>query len=84
MIKVSVFYPNTTGSRFDMPYYLNKHIPMVQQEAGCRPKRSVRRTWAWWRTARIATDVPGDGPPPLRLGRSIPTILGTTRRGDRR
>jgi len=32
MIKVSVFYPNTTGSTFDMPYYLNKHIPMVQQK----------------------------------------------------
>ena len=32
MIKVSVFYPNTTGSTFDMPYYLNNHIPMVQQK----------------------------------------------------
>jgi uncharacterized protein (TIGR02118 family) len=32
MIKVSVFYPNDAGSNFDMPYYLNKHIPMVQQK----------------------------------------------------
>ena len=38
VIKVSVFYPNTTGSRFDMPYYLNKHIPMVQQKLGAALK----------------------------------------------
>ena len=34
MIKVSVFYPNTTGSTFDMPYYLDKHMPMVRQKLG--------------------------------------------------
>ena len=32
MIKVSVFYPNDPGSKFDMAYYLNKHMPMVQQK----------------------------------------------------
>ena len=31
MIKVSVLYPNGAGSKFDMTYYLDKHIPMVQQ-----------------------------------------------------
>lgn len=34
MIKVSVFYPNPTGGRFDMPYYLKTHMPMVQQKLG--------------------------------------------------
>jgi uncharacterized protein (TIGR02118 family) len=34
MIKVSVFYPNKEGSKFDMGYYLNKHIPMVQKICG--------------------------------------------------
>ena len=34
MIKVSVFYPNGSGGTFDMRYYLNKHIPMVQQKLG--------------------------------------------------
>ena len=29
MIKVSVLYPNTTGSRFDFEYYMANHIPMV-------------------------------------------------------
>lgn len=38
VIKVSVFYPNTTGSRFDMPYYLNKHMPMVRQKLGAALK----------------------------------------------
>ena len=31
MIKVSVFYPNSPGARFDMTYYTTKHMPMVQK-----------------------------------------------------
>lgn len=27
MIKISIFYPNTPGARFDMDYYLTKHMP---------------------------------------------------------
>jgi uncharacterized protein (TIGR02118 family) len=34
MIKVGVFYPNNPGAKFDMKYYLEKHIPMVQQKVG--------------------------------------------------
>jgi uncharacterized protein (TIGR02118 family) len=34
MIKVSVFYPNNEGSRFDMDYCCNSHIPMVQEKLG--------------------------------------------------
>jgi uncharacterized protein (TIGR02118 family) len=34
MIKVSVFYPHEQGKSFDMDYYLNKHIPMVQEMMG--------------------------------------------------
>jgi uncharacterized protein (TIGR02118 family) len=34
MIKVSVFYPNSEGSRFDLDYYVNSHMPMVQAECG--------------------------------------------------
>ncbi len=28
-IKVSVLYPQSEGSTFDMDYYCNKHVPMV-------------------------------------------------------
>jgi uncharacterized protein (TIGR02118 family) len=34
MIKVGVFYPQSEGSKFDMKYYLEKHIPMVRQKVG--------------------------------------------------
>lgn len=29
MIRVSVLYPKMNNGRFDMDYYLNKHVPMV-------------------------------------------------------
>jgi uncharacterized protein (TIGR02118 family) len=31
MIKVSVLYPNAAGTKFDMTYYVNHHIPMVRR-----------------------------------------------------
>ena len=34
MIKVSVLYPDSEGSKFDMSYYCNKHIPMVRERLG--------------------------------------------------
>lgn len=34
MIKVSVLYPSTDGSRFDMDYYCNSHMPMVREKLG--------------------------------------------------
>jgi uncharacterized protein (TIGR02118 family) len=38
LITVSVLYPNTAGCKFDMNYYLNKHMPMVKEKLGpaCR------------------------------------------------
>jgi len=31
MIRVSILYPNTEGSRFDLGYYLNTHLPMTEK-----------------------------------------------------
>lgn len=28
MIKISILYPNNKGSRFDMSYYIDTHMPM--------------------------------------------------------
>jgi uncharacterized protein (TIGR02118 family) len=38
MIKVSVFYPDREGSKFDMGYYCNSHIPMVREKLGAACK----------------------------------------------
>lgn len=35
MIKVSVLYPNASGAKFDMKYYITKHLPMVRDR--CAP-----------------------------------------------
>jgi uncharacterized protein (TIGR02118 family) len=34
MVKVSVLYPYSGGSKFDMAYYVEKHMPMVGQKLG--------------------------------------------------
>ena len=47
MIKVSVFYPNEEGKKFDMEYYFNKHIPMVQQKLGAACKRVTVEQGLW-------------------------------------
>jgi uncharacterized protein (TIGR02118 family) len=38
MIKVSVFYPYKDGAKFDMDYYLTKHMPLVQKRLGASLK----------------------------------------------
>jgi uncharacterized protein (TIGR02118 family) len=34
MIRVIVSYPNQAGARFDLDYYLTKHMPMVAAKVG--------------------------------------------------
>jgi uncharacterized protein (TIGR02118 family) len=38
MIKVSVLYPYSEGVRFDMGYYCNSHMPLVQEKLGAACK----------------------------------------------
>ncbi|MFW1676532.1 EthD family reductase [Pontibacter sp. JAM-7] len=41
MIKVSVFYANEPGKKFDMDYYCNTHMPLVQNRLGTPLKSSA-------------------------------------------
>ena len=34
MVKVSILYPNDEGKKFDMDYYLDTHMPLVQKLLG--------------------------------------------------
>jgi len=34
MIKVNILYPNKAGSRFDLEYYFNTHMPMSIEKLG--------------------------------------------------
>jgi uncharacterized protein (TIGR02118 family) len=34
MIRVSIFYPNKPGGRFDLDYYLNRHMPVTIERLG--------------------------------------------------
>ena len=34
MIRVSVLYQNEPGKKFDQPYYVQKHMPMVKAKLG--------------------------------------------------
>ena len=56
MIVVSVLYPSGPGSKFDLDYYLQDHIPMVQRRLGAPLKRvAVERG--------LAGGAPGAPPP---------------------
>ena len=41
VITVTVLYPNQEGSKFDMSYYLGKHIPMVKKLLGSALKSAT-------------------------------------------
>jgi uncharacterized protein (TIGR02118 family) len=61
MIKISVFYPNNEGSKFDIDYYCNTHMPMVRQKLGAACKgAAVERG--------IAGATPGSRPGFIAMG----------------
>jgi uncharacterized protein (TIGR02118 family) len=61
MIKVSVFYPNNEGSKFDMDYYCNRHMPMVRQKLGTACQSAAVEQG-------IAGAVPGSRPGFIAMG----------------
>lgn len=64
MIKVSVLYPNFPGAKFDMSYYVNKHLPMVRDR--CAPAcKSIAAE------SGVAGGAPGAPPPYVAAGHLI-------------
>jgi uncharacterized protein (TIGR02118 family) len=61
MIKISVLYPNQEGSRFDISYYCDKHIPMVRRLLSPALKGVAVEEG-------IAGQVPGSPAPYLAMG----------------
>jgi len=56
MVKVSILYPARPGSRFDVDYYLNTHMPMSSRLLGSRIKAI---------TAEIGRPGPDGAPAPF-------------------
>lgn len=61
MIRVTVVYPNTKGSHFDIAYYCKTHIPLVQRLVGPALKGVAVEHG-------IAGGTPGSSPPYLAIG----------------
>ena len=53
MVKVSVLYPNTKGSRFDLRYYVGKHMPLSIELLSKHPG---------WRGVSVEHGVSGGAP----------------------
>lgn len=61
MIKVSVMYPNSPEVKFDIDYYCNKHMPMVEELLGDALKASSVESG-------IAGGAPGEIAPFIAMG----------------
>jgi uncharacterized protein (TIGR02118 family) len=53
MVKVSILYPNTKGSRFDLRYYLDEHMPLSIELLSKHPG---------WRGVSVEHGVSGSAP----------------------
>src|SRR5262245_54936771 len=53
MVKISILYPNTKGSRFDLRYYLDKHMPLSIELLSKHPG---------WRGVSVEHGVSGGAP----------------------
>ena len=58
MIKVSIYFPNMPGSRFDVDYYTNVHMPLVMKSLVSAVRRCFCRNRGQWCESATATSLP--------------------------
>ena len=68
MIKVHILYPNNPGVRFDMPYYTDRHMPMVAARIGAA-------CTGFTVDAGLASGVPGQPAPYVAVGALLVTSV---------
>ena len=68
MIKVHILYPNTPGVRFDMAYYTDRHMPMVQARIGAACS-------GFTVDAGLAGGAPGQAAPYVAVGTLLVTSV---------
>ncbi len=68
MIKVHILYPNQAGVRFDMAYYCDRHMPMVQARIG-------EACTGFTVDAGLAGAAPGQPAPYVAVGTLLVTSL---------
>lgn len=68
MIKVHIFYPNAPGVRFDMAYYTDRHMPMVQARIGAA-------CTGFTVDAGLASGAPGQPAPYVAVGALLVTSV---------
>lgn len=61
MIKISILYPKSDDTTFDMAYYCEQHMPMVQERCGGACKGIAV-------DAGLAGGAPGSPPPFVAVG----------------
>ena len=61
MFKIYIFYPHQPGVRFDMAYYCERHMPMVQSRIGAA-------CTGFTVDAGLAGGAPGSAPPYVAVG----------------
>jgi uncharacterized protein (TIGR02118 family) len=64
MIKFSVMYPNTPGTRFDHVYYREKHMPLVKERMGKHLK-------SYAIDQGVSGGAPGEAPTYVAIGHLI-------------
>jgi|SRR5689334_8778730 len=70
MVKVSILYPNHSGTKFNMSYYVGQHMPLVQRLLGSALKgMSVEQG--------ICGEKPGSPAPYIATGHLLFESLGT-------